>query len=327
MIIGFTHRHDESGGPGSFQIRISRVLQKRGWQIVYPEDNIRPDVILVIQGSRKIGWLLKCKAKGIKIVQRLNGIHWLYKMRPYSIKMQLMFRYWNINTAFIRRYIANSIVYQSNFSYQWWQRQYGKVNKHETIIYNGVDCQEYKSVISKDAHRLICVEGNLDYNPYAAKIIAAISHNLTSAGLIEKLELYGTISNTTRELLKNSPVIFKGNVAREAMPQAYRNSVLISLDLNPSCPNSVLESLASGCPVIGFDTGALKELVSHESGKIVPYGSNPWKLEKPDIESLSKAGAEVLENHNNYSQAARRSAEINFNLDDMVDNYLKIFGN
>jgi glycosyltransferase involved in cell wall biosynthesis len=72
-------------------------------------------------------------------------------------------------------------------------------------------------------------------------------------------------------------------------------------EVNPPCPNSVIEAMACGLPVIGFDSGALKELVSDDAGCIVPYGANPWKLETPDISALAESAGQVLEKQNQFS--------------------------
>jgi glycosyltransferase involved in cell wall biosynthesis len=101
-------------------------------------------------------------------------------------------------------------------------------------------------------------------------------------------------------------------------------------EVNPPCPNSVIEAMACGLPVIGFDSGALKELVSESAGCIVPYGANPWKLETPDISALAESAGQVLEKQDQLPlagtmrAAARKRAEAEFSLDKMVDSYLKV---
>jgi glycosyltransferase involved in cell wall biosynthesis len=98
--------------------------------------------------------------------------------------------------------------------------------------------------------------------------------------------------------------------------------LLFSADINPACPNSVIEALACGLPVVAFDTGAMNELVLGDSGRLVPYGGDPWNLEQPDINSLAKAASEILQNRQRFSIAARSQAEAFFDLDKMVDGYL-----
>ena len=100
--------------------------------------------------------------------------------------------------------------------------------------------------------------------------------------------------------------------------------MLYSSDINAACPNSVIEALACGLPVVAFDTGALPELVSGDSGRIVPYGADPWKLEQPDITGLAAAALGILDNQEHFRSEARQRAEQAFGLDLMVEKYLEV---
>ena len=116
-----------------------------------------------------------------------------------------------------------------------------------------------------------------------------------------------------------------GVVPQEDIPGIDRTAhLLYSSDINPACPNSVIEALACGVPVIAFDTGALPELIAGDAGRVVPYGGDPWKLEKPDISSLTEAASDLLLNQERSRKAARKRAECMFSLDMMVDNYLEV---
>jgi glycosyltransferase involved in cell wall biosynthesis len=101
-------------------------------------------------------------------------------------------------------------------------------------------------------------------------------------------------------------------------------SVYLSLDINPACPNTVAEALACGAPVVAFDTGALPELVDENCGKIVAYGSNPWDLEYPNVESLEQAIKEVFKNYNHYATNAFQKATQDYSLDLMFEKYNKV---
>jgi glycosyltransferase involved in cell wall biosynthesis len=115
------------------------------------------------------------------------------------------------------------------------------------------------------------------------------------------------------------------SIPREQIPWLMRSShVLYSAEINPPCPNSVIEALACGLPVVGFDTGSLSEIVRGDAGRLVPYGGNEWKLQKPDTPSLANAALEVLDEQDRFRTLARARAESVFDVEKMVDEYLKV---
>src|SRR5687768_6869670 len=140
--------------------------------------------------------------------------------------------------------------------------------------------------------------------------------------------IVGRVDGRTQNKLNRQTAFrikFMNTVPREHIPWLMRSAhLLFSAEVNPPCPNSVIEALACGLPIIGFDTGSLSEIVDKEAGCVVPYGSNPWKLEKPDIPALANAAVDVLEDQARFRNSARDRAETAFGLDKMVDAYLKV---
>ncbi len=141
----------------------------------------------------------------------------------------------------------------------------------------------------------------------------------------------GTVDEATQKQITsvnsvvNLSVKFLGTVPRAEIPKLARSSHLMyCAEVNPPCPNSVIEALACGLPVIGFDSGSIKELVTDDAGCIVPYGASPWKLETPDISALAAEAGEIFEKQNQFRAAARQQAESEFGLDKMVESYLKV---
>ena len=116
---------------------------------------------------------------------------------------------------------------------------------------------------------------------------------------------------------------FLGTVEQADLPALYRSAhFFYSADLNPACPNAVIEALACGTPVLAYATGALSELVDEESGRIIPYGADPWRLEPPDLPALVQGGLEILQGQERMRRAARLRAEEFFGLERMVQKYL-----
>jgi phenylacetate-CoA ligase len=89
------------------------------------------------------------------------------------------------------------------------------------------------------------------------------------------------------ELLPPAAVRFAGHTGRDAMAQLYRQSAAV---LNPTLadnlPNSVLEALASGVPVVSTNVGGVPYLLKHQhTGLLVPPG---------DAAAMARALAQLL---------------------------------
>ena len=138
----------------------------------------------------------------------------------------------------------------------------------------------------------------------------------------------GRVDGRAKNRLKHPTAIriqFMDTMPREHIPWLMRSShVLFSAELNPPCPNSVIEALACGLPVVGFDTGSLSEIVQGEAGRLAAYGADHWKLKPGDIPSLAMAADEILEDQPRFRKSARERAEVAFDVDKMVDEYLKV---
>ncbi len=146
-------------------------------------------------------------------------------------------------------------------------------------------------------------------------------------GLPMELMVVGKISEAHKSRVEGRakiPMIWAGVLPQSEIPGVMSQAdLLYSADLHPACPNSVIEALACGLPVVAFDTGAVKELVTGEAGRVVPYGGDPWNIDRPDIPALAEAAAEILRNRARFSEEARRQAELHLGLDAMIDGYLK----
>jgi glycosyltransferase involved in cell wall biosynthesis len=320
------------GGMVSFQGRFIAGLEQRG--ITVTRDLTDPEVqsALIIGGTKKIGALLSARRRGVRLVQRLNGMNWLHRVQPTPVRAFMRSELNNWLLAFIRRSIVHRIVYQSQFSRWWWDDRFGSLSKPFSVVYNAVDLSVYSPsdtiLPPQDQVRILVMEGHMgDFysSGLQTSIELAIQLHLL-AGLPVELVVAGDVPVRLQQQAtsgEGTRVTYLGVVPPACVPALTQEvHMLFSADLNAACPNSVVESLACGLPVLAFDTGALKEIVPETAGAVVPYGSNYWKLEKPDIHTLAAAAKLIFEENPLFRAGARQAALAQFGLESMLDGYL-----
>jgi glycosyltransferase involved in cell wall biosynthesis len=320
------------GGMASFRGRFEAGLAARGIEVSHDLD-ITSDAILVIGGTKSLLPLWNRRRGGTRIVQRLDGINWIHRRRNTGLRHYLRAEYGNLLLSFIRSHIATHILYQSEFSRVWWEVWYGKTHAGFSVVHNGADLTEFRPAegarTSGGRCRLLVAEGSLGggYDmglDHAIKLAETLTRK---HGFPMELMVVGKITDEHKaqvEARAHVPILWAGIVAHKDIPDVMHSAqLLFSADLHPACPNSVIEALACGLPVVAFDTGALKELVTGEAGKVVPYGGDPWKVDLPDILGLAAAAADVLRDPLRFRAGARAQAEKQLGLDAMMDGYLK----
>ena len=320
------------GGMVSFQAKLTAGLKARGIQV--SDDPTEPscNAILITGGARDIAGLLRARHRGVRIVQRLDGINWLHRRLHTGPRHFLRAEYGNRLLALLRSRVVTHIVYQSEFVRGWWAGQFGPERVPSVVIHNGVDLSAYTPdgphERPTEVFRLLLVEGSLQ-GGYETGLETALG---LAERLAEKFPLemmvVGRLSpslQTVTQKKSQVPIRWAGLVPRDQIPALDRSAhLLYSADINAACPNSVIEALACGLPVSGFATGALPELVTGDAGRLVSYGGDPWKLDPPDLPALTGAAAEILQNNAHFRAAARQRAKEAFGLDAMVEKYLQI---
>jgi glycosyltransferase involved in cell wall biosynthesis len=336
----------------SFQYKLAAGLRARGIQVAQDLSDTPYQAVLVIGGTRHLAGLWCLRRQGIPVVQRLDGMNWLHRLsgiRQAGWRHYLRAEYGNCLLELIRSRLASRIVYQSEFARRWWERLHGMLPLESRVIHNGVDLHSYSpagvGAPPADRWRLLVVEGSL-MGGYEQGLQAAVDLAVRLAALLSapgcpieprpvELLVAGRVSESVQRQWRmrleqargGLPVSlsFAGLVPLDQIPQLDRSAhLLYASDIHPACPNSVIEALACGLPVIAFDTGALPELLLGDSGLVIPYGGDPWKLEPPDVPALAQAALAVLVDQPRFRSGARLRAEAAFGLDQMVEKYLDV---
>ncbi len=317
----------------SFRLKFEDGLQ--AWGIEVTHDLAQPaDAILLIAGSRRLWSLWRAKKRGTRLVQRLDGLNWVQRVRWSGVRYHLRAEYGNALLALLRLRLADRVIYQSEFVRGWWEKWYGPARAASQVILNGVDLKLYSpgaqgtTPSNPDRYRMLVIEGSLAGGLNTGLFHAVqLAERLNSRHPMEII-VAGEVDRRTRTRIigqSQIPVEFLGVIERSRIPELARSAqLLFSAEVNPPCPNSVIEALACGLPVVGFDTGSLTELVVGDAGRVTPYGGSPWKLDNPDIATLADASAEILKDPDRFRRAARARAESAFGLDKMVDEYLRV---
>lgn len=314
------------GGPASFRVNLRRGLERRGVSVTYESDVSSVESLLVVAGTRRLDRVLRARRAGVRVAQRLNGRNWRHRIAWPGVRQWAMSEVRNRLVEAVRK-LADVVIYQSEFSRRWWTEACGAVSR-ETVIHNGTDHSVYHPDSSKRGTEriLLCVEGNIDEHPPIPWVLREAHRRLRERGLITRTRLVGNVSRRLRAGLAGIDGLeITGPLTRQDLATVYRSADLfLSLDVNASCPNAVIEAMSSGVPVVAFDTGSLPELLGEGGGLCVPYGADPWKLERPDVEGLVDAAERILSGGAEYRDAVAAWARPRYSLETMVDRYAEV---
>lgn len=265
MKFYFFRKPAEIGGPGTFLTNFLSHLSKTKHEIIFHPNNSIPNIVFVISGTRHILKLLYLKYAGSLIVQRLDGTDFSVNKKNIFLFAKAHVRFFLIR--FIRRYVADLVIYQSKFIKCLWTNSYGPSTSTETVIYNGAsDVFFYNQKVNRyNPHlNLICVEGSLQSNMFSNMILNIL--NEIKFGFAVSVDIYGNHSLISTDSFLN--INFRGNVPRSIIPNIYNSPnkcIFLMLERNPPCPNSLIEAMCSGVPSIGLNEGSFKEITGDSS--------------------------------------------------------------
>jgi len=208
----------------------------------------------------------KWKTKKPKVL-RLNGVYH-DKAKPYK----------KLNKEIENQVKkADAVIYQSEFCRKM-HSKYVRVHKNNTVIFNGSFIKDRRTLLGIANKRFVVALAR--WRPHKRLRDIQTSAELANVGL---------------------------KVFEDEPNQSYINNylyyakALIHLCWFDSCPNSIVEALAMGCPVITNNVGGSRELIKKGCGKVLdidePYNYKPVKLYKPppvDHQKIADAIKESL---------------------------------
>jgi len=174
------------------------------------------------------------------------------------------FKKMNKNIELIYKKHADHVVFQSEYSRKQCFHVFGE-KEHDkfSVITNGVD----KDIFFP----------NRDLNEAPDKLRFITTGNFRDRSMLEpliqaldrlggefsfELNVVGPLENEGLNVfLERDYVIYHGEKDLSGVSEMLRNChVFLYSHINPPCPNSVIEAVSCGLPVVGFNSGALGEL-------------------------------------------------------------------
>jgi glycosyltransferase involved in cell wall biosynthesis len=309
------------GGP---RVKVSRLRER------FRQRPLGFDVLYVLSNYPylSVRSVELCRRSNTPIVLNQNGVH---------------FPGW-FGQDFALANSQNKLIYE-NSAYVFWQSLFAREGARlflspydppGEILYNAVDLNFYKPTDerkSKNSFRLL-VAGK--FTPDTFYQVRAALHGISLCPPKERFELIvAGLSNSQKILtqilcsdlgLTNSVQLlgpFEQSKAPELMSSVDCYLALKHMD---TCPNLVIEALASGVPVIYSNSGGTPELVGSEAG-IPLQVDKDWDCAPiaPNIELIAEAIQEVRWVKDKMGKAARERAEGMFDISYWYLRHAEIF--
>jgi glycosyltransferase involved in cell wall biosynthesis len=233
--------------------------------------------------------------------------------------------------------VADHVFYQSEFCRECAERFLGPRKGSSEILYNAVDVTQFTPApeqrnrspftflvtgrISRStAHRLFSSVQGLAMARRGGLDVAMII-----AGGIEP-EVKTRVRREVEELDVSGSVTFSGPYRWAAAPALYRSAdAYLMTKHNDPCPNSVLEALASGLPVLYSASGGVPELVGEDAGIGLPIEQTFERAVVPTAEAIAEGMAKIMRVHAPMAAAARQRAVERFALSHWFDRHAAVF--
>lgn len=273
-----------------------------------------------------------------KIVVRVDGFSYMKRYihvreSAYnSRKMSLARLKMNYEMA-ITQYYADFVIFQSDFSRRMSAKYIYPYAKNNVLVYNGVDEKHFRCEKNFDKPR-ISILGNfrdVDLMELYLRAFKKLHDKFSESQLYiigkQNEEVQSVISNFLSEFdsLNMPNIVNVGAVSYEDLPSCLsKSNIGWHFTMWDWCPNSVLEQMASGNPIVCSESGGTIELVG-DAGKSI-YMEN-LNISEELLETIVSNTESIWEENQKYNKLAVNRVKSEFSINKMVMDYEKVFKN
>lgn len=306
------------GGPKTFLTNLGEYFKKNSIEIT---DELKKAALILFPVAYDKERLLEFKKNGGKIIQRLDGIYYPSKHNPDELEFNKV-----IQDIYLE--YSDYVIFQSEYSKAQCFKMLGvKSSDNYSIIINGVNKDIFypaEENIIKDEIQLIST-GNFRNIDMIEPIVLALD---TLADKYKfKLNIAGRISNPElKKFFDRKYISLKGELDLGGVSQELRsNNIFLYSHLNPPCPNSVIEAISSGLPVVGFDSGSMSELLPFSTDLLAKVSDDLFQVYKDfDSRKLAEKIEYLFNNFEKYSNTARDNSKL-YDFQECGNSYVNVF--
>lgn len=313
-----------SGDGGGPLVKVARLKEH------FPEHRWRFNLVYALSNAPYLprAALVLLRARGIPIVLNQNGV---FYPGWYDGDWRAM------NAVMAQGYhLADHVFWQSEFCRRAADRFLGERQGPGEILYNAVDTSRFSPVqrpagqpftflltgkiASHMAYRL---RSTLEGLAWARA--QGLEARLTIAGLIDP----GARSRTEdclRSLGLAEAVTFAGPYTQSTAPEVYRgaDAYVMTKYLDP-CPNTVLEAMACGLPVLYSASGGVPEMVGDDAGIGLPVPEDWERIHVPEAAAVGEGMVQLASAVGPMAAAARRRAVERFDIVAWIARHRAVF--
>lgn len=325
LFIPFKSYINDIGGPSTFMINLKDFLISKSFKFQSNPGRINTTngIFFPITYDKFI--LSYFKKNNLPIIQRLDGIY--YPQKHGS-------KYINLNKDIKDIYLNYSthVIFQSEYCKRQCFKMLGILPEDKySIIYNGTNKKifypgEYEEKLNRNDKIKLITTGNFRNLDMIEPIILALD-NLVNKYEFELTIIGPVINREIIKLIKNKSYIRyikKLNLKKIAI-YLRESDIFIYSHLNPPCPNSVIEAISCGMPVISFNSGSISELLFFSKDLIAPVSNKVFQEYKEfNPELLQKKIMYAIKNLKLIKKRAVKYSYL-YSFEDAGNEYIKIF--